>query len=393
MNTGGRVLTLLMLVVSSTLQAEANEPIAIGHSTIIDSKVLGEERKVLIAEPYGYASSVFNYPVLYLLDADANFQMTTGVVSSLVRGQKIPPVFVVGISNTDRRRDFTLPTRDESQRKRNPTHGGADKFLEFVSEELRSHMDENYRTHPYNILVGHSLGGLFTANAMLDKPDAFDAHIIISPALEWDHERTVDKAEAYFSTIESLSKTLYLAIGNEGGPMLSSTRRLVSVLDLHVPVGKGLVWNFDRTIEESHMTVPLDATRRGLRLIFSDWSIDDPVKLYDIGGMGAINKFYERADARYRTDRGTPANAFPILVAYLISYGRLDDAYDVLMAGETQKTPRQIDRLAMAYETKGQKDKAVHLFRYLYREHPKFGDTLRKLERLGADPNSVEPSG
>ena len=140
------------------------------------------------------------------------------------------------------------------------------------------------------------------------------------------------------------------------------------------------------------MTVPMTATRSGLELIFSDWSMNDPVELYDMGGMAAIHKFYERADSRYQTNRGTPANAFPILAAYLISHGRLDDAYDVLMADETQKTPQQIQRLATAFEAKGQINKAIELLSHLNREYPGSDDISEKLAGLKAQVANRGPS-
>jgi predicted alpha/beta superfamily hydrolase len=52
-------------------------------------------------------------------------------------------------------------------------------------------IDRTYRSRPYRVLVGHSLGGLFAVYALMTRPDVFQGYIAISPALWWDDQSLV----------------------------------------------------------------------------------------------------------------------------------------------------------------------------------------------------------
>src|SRR5690606_13046032 len=109
-------------------------------------------------------------------------------------------VFVVAIHNTDRGSDLTTPTSVQREIATFPTNGGADRFLRMLREELIPWVDANYRTNSYKILVGHSLGGLFTINTLITEPDAFDAYVAISPNLQWNEQDLVKRAEVFLDS-------------------------------------------------------------------------------------------------------------------------------------------------------------------------------------------------
>ncbi len=108
------------------------EPVVIGETSTIQSKILGEERTLMVHLPGDYAQSQMSYPVLYLLDAGDNFHHTTGTIGALSQAGHAPEMIVVAIRNTDRTRDLT-PTADtadpETGELAMPTAGGADNFL------------------------------------------------------------------------------------------------------------------------------------------------------------------------------------------------------------------------------------------------------------------------
>ena len=49
----------------------ANEPINIGERITIESKILGEERTILVSTPPGYEQTTQHFPVLYMTDGGA----------------------------------------------------------------------------------------------------------------------------------------------------------------------------------------------------------------------------------------------------------------------------------------------------------------------------------
>jgi hypothetical protein len=99
----------LALIPAATVAAQVDEPVVIGTTTTLRSEILDEDRQLLIFLPYGYEQSTERYPVLYLLDGPAHFHHVTGTAGFLDRADRIPPMIVVGIVNTDRDRDTKPP--------------------------------------------------------------------------------------------------------------------------------------------------------------------------------------------------------------------------------------------------------------------------------------------
>src|SRR6266545_930492 len=60
------------------------------------SSIVGQEYRVPVWLPPGYAESERSFPVLYLLDANISFGIAADVLTLLV-GREIPEIIVVGI--------------------------------------------------------------------------------------------------------------------------------------------------------------------------------------------------------------------------------------------------------------------------------------------------------
>lgn len=165
----------------------AGDAVIIGSRIQLHSRILNETRTLLISKPDGYDQKTERYPVLYLLDGEDNFVQVVGIVQSLTEADRIPPILVVGIVNTERERDLAPHTEVELEIRFHPKNGGANEFLKFIGSELIPYVDLHYRTRPYKMLVGHSLGGLFAVYALASDPRLFNAYIAIDPtALSWE---------------------------------------------------------------------------------------------------------------------------------------------------------------------------------------------------------------
>lgn len=179
---------------------------------------------------------------------------------------EIPEMIVVAIQNVDRRRDFT-PDKVITVRKNNS--GGGERFLAFLEEELIPVLDKEYRTEPYRILFGHSLGGLLAAHTYMKDKTLFNAFIAADPSFgTWDVETMDKKLEAV--TENSFKRFLYLATANWG-------KRNIRNRDRHVRFYESLnskcVGDFPAKMEyfedENHRTVPLLAFYKGVSAIFA----------------------------------------------------------------------------------------------------------------------------
>jgi uncharacterized protein len=384
-----------ILLVGGIIQAHAQadgEPIVIGKKIHIYSKILNEKRPLLIATPANYDQESERYPVLYLLDGDEeNFVHVAGIVQFLTESERIPPLLIVGIANTERTRDLTPHTEVESEIRFHKKNGGADAFLEFMSKELIPYIDQHYRTRPYKLLVGHSLGGLFAVYALTSNPKLFNAYIAIDPTLSWNNQSVLSKAETLFKGTRELNADLYMTATDEGGPALGAVLRLCGLLDEKTP--KGFRWTFKQLPGETHISIPHQSIYSGLDNIFDGWHLASPFKLYDEGGLEAVDRHFADGSKRYGYQRQTPAFTISLIVAALIEKDRLEDAAAVLLHDPKTYPPpwNQLDALARAYSQRGDTKETIHYYSLSLEANPNNDWARKKLIELGIDVDKQFP--
>jgi predicted alpha/beta superfamily hydrolase len=103
-------------------------------------------------------------------------------------------VIVVGVPNTERRRDLTGPTRLAKDSAIAPHVGGSAAFRRFFRDELIPAIDRRYRTTTERAIVGESLAGLFVVEAFLREPGLFDHYVAFDPSLWWNQAALVDSS-------------------------------------------------------------------------------------------------------------------------------------------------------------------------------------------------------
>jgi len=298
-----RLLFLLTLFCLAVGLADAGEPITIGETLTIQSKVMGEERTILVSTPPQYDLGG-SYPVLYMTDGAGHFSHTRGTVDFLANNGLMPQVIIVAVANTDRTRDLSpthVAEREVGGQVREfPTSGGAPKFLDFFETELFPYIESNYRTQPMRLFSGHSFGGLFALNAFFTRPQLFDAVLAVSPSLNWDDELPVRQAKTFFDDRKELNKVLFVAMANEeeGDPRPNRLDRLEQ--ELKKATADGFEWQVLRLPDETHGSVVLRAHYWGLRDVFDGWMLPaDPEAGYFTGTVEDIKKHYGRLSKRY----------------------------------------------------------------------------------------------
>ncbi|MBL2545244.1 alpha/beta hydrolase, partial [Klebsiella pneumoniae] len=91
------------------------------------------------------------------------------------------PFLLVGIENTERRRDMTGPSNDPQDRKIAPRIGGSAAYRAFLREELMPQVRQRYPTTDERALIGESLAGLFVVETLLQEPTLFNSYIALDP--------------------------------------------------------------------------------------------------------------------------------------------------------------------------------------------------------------------
>lgn len=191
-----KIITLLIIISSSFLILTAqNTTVTVPNSQIkkITSNIVaGQEYELQISLPSGYESSNKSYPVVYLMDSQWDFPLVSCIYGEQYFDGFIPELIIVGVTwggvnpNPDflRARDYT-PTNES----RLVQSGGADKFLDFMNNELFPYIEQNYKVDKQNrTLMGCSLGGLFTMYTMLTHSEMFSGYVAATPAIAWDNE-------------------------------------------------------------------------------------------------------------------------------------------------------------------------------------------------------------
>lgn len=268
-----KIITLLFLALiipklyAQMQTVESTVHFSIGETVVLNSEILQEERTLNIYLPEKYEASK-DYPVIYLLDGSANedFLHVVGLVQFFNLQFHMPETIVVGITNVDRKRDFTFHTDIKELNDAFPTTGSSEKFIAFLEKELQPFVQEKFGTKETTYLIGQSLGGLLASEILLKKPQLFSNYIIVSPSLWWDDESLYKAAPALIEANDYKNISVYLSMGTEGPIMMRDTKGLADYLKSSKK--KRLSIYFNPMPEENHATILHNSVYEAFKIFF-----------------------------------------------------------------------------------------------------------------------------
>jgi predicted alpha/beta superfamily hydrolase len=351
------------------------QPVQPVRTEKIVSAKIGETREIWVSLPDGYAESGEKYPVLYMMDADFNFNsgLIGGVRYAAVMGL-IPELIIVGIKNTDRSKDIfpeEVTYRDGSK-----DGGRADQYLDFVREELIPHIDKNYRTQDYRVLYGTSNTGFTAVYALFRNPETANAYIAASATLSIPSFRA--KRDEWIRGFKGGKRRLVAVMGENDLPtVISQNGVLKEAIDTLAP--PDLTGRF--LVIENGGHVPADALPRGLGLLFEGWKIVQPLKESTFAEIRA------QADGRagkFGVSGKLPEDDLAILGRSLLGEKKYAKAVEVQQY-RVDIYPRSADaRVALgdAYLQGGQTAKAREWYNQALAISPEHGAAKTKLGEL-----------
>lgn len=257
------------LTASAQATSTASQPLSIGETFPLESKVMGEIRRINVYLPGGYrAHADMKVPVLYMLDGGIaeDFLHVAGLMQVSIANGTMRPFMLVGIENTQRRRDMTGPTEVAPDRNIAPVVGGAATFRAFIRDELMPEIDRRYRTTGETAIIGESAAGLFILDTLLLAPETFDAYIAIDPMLWWNGRAWMKQFRGFLGAHPDLQAKLFVATSSE--PTIAEVAVWVPVV-LQDAAPEGLVWRFQSLPDETHGTVFHPAALRAFRALFA----------------------------------------------------------------------------------------------------------------------------
>jgi predicted alpha/beta superfamily hydrolase len=265
-------ITLILLICSCSsffafAQVKQESPIQIGTSVIYHSEILDEDRTVLIHNPNEYVDSTEsqNYPVIYVLDGHDHFRYLVGLLHRM-GNDFLPKMIVVGVTQNDRNKDL----RPE----------GYSNFHSYLTSEIIPFIDSSFQTNGNNMLIGHSLGGLFALTTFIEKNSSFDKYIAIDPYIveqelperyRLAHEKgIINNGALYLSIARTFPDSIDLSqLKNDTSKTTSMARETFRFVD---EIQKDSL-NFEYMYfdNEYHMSVPNISMYQGLRFLYQGY--------------------------------------------------------------------------------------------------------------------------
>ena len=198
----------------------------------LKSDIVGDIFEITVMKPEDVSDEPL--PVIYLTDANNSLGTGCDVVNLLMLGGEIPPVILVAVGyplEGDFNNFIKLRTRDFSPslcKWQTPMQaelaemsvediacGGAPKFLNFLTTELREFIGSKYNISDDSTYIGDSMGGLFGVYTLFHKPDSFKRYVIGSPWICWDYPLCFEYEKKYSENHNDLSAIVYMATGGD----------------------------------------------------------------------------------------------------------------------------------------------------------------------------------
>ena len=249
------LLFMLFTITSCSNATQQTDAIPTHDEFTIDSKQVGETRNINVWTPPEYKTSTDSLPLMYMADGgivDEDFPHIANTLAKLIKSKSIPPMILVGIANTQRRRDLTGPTEIAKDKEIAPIVGGSEKFRAFIKEELFPEINKRYRTTSEKSIIGESLSGLFVIETFFLTPDMFDNYIAFDPSIWWNNHYLVRTAKEHLVNFHKTEKRIWFA-GSSAEEISQYTKGLAEIFKTENH--SNIKWNYSPEPKEKHNTI------------------------------------------------------------------------------------------------------------------------------------------
>jgi len=211
------------------------------------------------------------WPAVLFMDGDDQFAAGVAAYHELRASGAVPPLLLVGVGygasyakpENRRGRDYTPAAHSDE-----PTSGGADAFLQFLTATLwpelerRYPVDENVRG-----IAGHSLGSLLVLHALFQKKPFFTHHLASAPSIWWAERALLGALEEFRAEQAALPAKLFLSVGEKDSASMTGDLALLEAQLAAKPfVGLNVVSR--RFPKKNHFNVLPVAFETGLAALF-----------------------------------------------------------------------------------------------------------------------------
>ncbi|MCC7031090.1 MAG: alpha/beta hydrolase [Chitinophagaceae bacterium] len=263
-------LLISIFLTSCAYSSQKKDPVPSHDEFTIESKIVGETRNINVWTPPGYKVGTDSLSVMYMADGgiiDEDFPHIANTLAELIKSKSVPPMILVGIANTQRRRDLTGPTEIAKDKEIAPIVGGSAKFRAFIEDELFPEINKRYRTTAEKSIIGESLSGLFVVETFLLRPDLFDNYIAFDPSLWWNDHMLVKTAKEHLAKFPANEKRIWFA-GSSAEDISKYTAELAEIFKTENL--RYLKWFYSPEPEEAHNTIFRATKEKAIKWTFQN---------------------------------------------------------------------------------------------------------------------------
>ncbi|MBN1272751.1 MAG: tetratricopeptide repeat protein [Candidatus Aminicenantes bacterium] len=384
------IISLMALVVfiMPMFAQEDGDPVSIGIYRKLHSKVLDEDRVLLVNLPRGYDETTIRYPVLYILyggQVEGYFADAVHIVCRLNEASRIPDMIIVGVKNVDRYRDC-LPIN------RNGEPGGAGNFLKFFTEELIPFIGQSYRTKDFRILLGPQAGAAFGLYALMENPGLFRVNIVMNPFwIRANREYMLEKAKDFFDQEGSLNNFLFMTTNtsDDNDVTMEYLQKFETVVENGKRSDFTLIINQLEKRESGFISSP--RLREGLEAFFKDYRFPHDIQ---INGLVDLKAYYKNLSQKYGYQVDIPEFTLVRQGDRLDERGKLEEA-KIVFEYIVEKYPHDLNsyaRLADLHRRWGNYELALQYYEQLLerRRMPFIEGRLNSLKRYLVESAAYE---
>ena len=313
----------------------------------IKSAILMENRKLELYFPKEKSEAQIAF---YVLDGNWNHDLIKGTLGHWIKWNLMPKSVVISIDNMGKRtRDYT-PTKDDE---RFPGSGGGQSFLQYVSDELRPEIDREFENIQYNVLIGHSFGGLFSLFTLKEKPNLFDGYIAISPSVWWKDKYMYGDFEA---SANNSKPFVYITAGTDDRGNTQASQDFVSWSKKEGIASQWELYSDVMEGEDHFSNVPA-SLHSGMKLLFprQKWN-SQVLTSYNSNGFEGMKKYVEQIKQDYGVRFLFPQDALLSKSLSLHQEGKSKEAIELLEWIQVQQENNYQPSYYLGYIFRNQKD-------------------------------------
>ena len=260
----------------------SGEPIVIGETITIDSKVLMKKASLKIRLPSSYqALKNKRYPVFLSL---GSFSSTAVTIDTLSHNQEYPMPDTILVSLTTETIVNFIQRGSKSE-----------DFINFFETDVIPYIDKHYRSQPFRILSSSERFGQVTLYSLMQKPDLFQAYFAISPWIK-DDSGLVNEFETFLKSDKDISAFLWLSSGGEAR-VAPNYHKLISLLQQHAP--ENLKWKSAQFNKNTNMSQGLISLPNAIESLFADLVLTPDSPIVSKGAQSIKNYYKQLSDDKY----------------------------------------------------------------------------------------------